>query len=94
MSIFAIDIKNTPKEVEFVDQANLIRGGILKDELLVNDESDVLLHMAEKLLIAIYDKEHGEIRRRAQSLMDYLDAKYGNNSCCTVRKALDVLVNI
>lgn len=94
MSIFAIDIKNTPKEVEFVDQANLIRGGILKDELLGNDESDVLLRMAKKLLVAIYNKEHGEIQRRAQSLMDYLDAKYGNNSCYTVRRALNVLVKI
>lgn len=86
-SAFEIDLTNACKHAQ---QADAIRLGIMKD-ILEGDE--VVIKMAEKLLIAIENEEIANVKRYAQSLMDYLDCAYDGENF-VIRNPLNVLVNI
>lgn len=86
-SIFAIDLRNTEN---YTKQANAIRLGILKDNL---EGNTVVIKMAELVLLAIDKNDSVQVKRRAQSMLDYLDIRYEGRESIT-RQALEKLINI
>lgn len=73
-SIFAIDTTN---HVNFVDEANFIRIGILMDGL---EQDDEVINRAKGVLLSIYDGHIGKIKAYSFSFLEFLDTKYGKET--------------
>lgn len=73
-SIFAVDTTN---HINFVDEANFIRLGILKDGL---EQDEEVLNRARGVLLSIYDGHIGTIKAYSLSFLEFLDDKYGKET--------------